>query len=329
MENTAIIGEYFKALRLMYGLSRTELAGALAMSEKTLQRIELGQVEAKARQCLAFLDYFGVTPAELIRLIDTGMPSPDQVEHQLLAAQDDQSKLAQLEEQLTGLARKTHSEWIKNSLLVCQILRLEKAGKGAEAQARSDRFVDHVHKGDFMTNFDFWLLTRVADQVSYDKLSVLLASGQLKTHLNDCNERRVATIFYCRLLDSALKAKNAEAILTACGKIQRQSSALDTYRMYAYQRFSELLMAALRGQEAGLAAQVNALIGAVATICPPAEAARLTTEFKQGMSVVEQLTGSKAELAAMVKLPAQRKEPVESQLNPEKACGELTPFGQQ
>lgn len=289
MDNSAIIGEYFKTLRLMHGLSRAELAGVLEMSEKTLQRIELGQVDAKASQCLAFMDYFGVAPQELIKLLHNPLPSPDQIEQQLLAASGNSRQLAELAEKLRYLARHTHSEWLKNSQITCQIMQLKADNQRVAARTLADQLADLMLKGDFMTALDFWLLTQVADQVSYPKLNALLATGQIKPHLLAVSEHLVAGQFYCRLLDSALMARDIAATQAACDMIIQQQDARNSYGLYGYQQLAEILVALLRGQPCQHSQQLQALTKALATLCPPAEAKQLSTKFEHAVAVVEQL----------------------------------------
>ena len=260
------------------------------------------------------LDYFGVSLAEITERLPTVMPSPEQIEQQICKAAGSGDQLARLQEQLTQLARKNRREWLKNSLVVCQVLALKLARKNTEARELSDRLAACLLKGDFMTNFDFWLLSQVADQVSYAKLNALLASGQVKQHLINPGERSVAVDFYCQTLDSALTAGDAAAALTVCEMIDRQGGTLETYRLGAYQQFSKLVEAVLRNQEFNVDEKLTTLTAALSVICPTDDAARMTARFERDLSLADHIVGARPAYQ-LVSLPVHRETDIAVTLN--------------
>lgn len=61
-----IIGQRIKALRLSKGLSQTDLADALHISQPTLQRIEQGESSVWAKYLNDICTYFEVRPEEIV-----------------------------------------------------------------------------------------------------------------------------------------------------------------------------------------------------------------------------------------------------------------------
>lgn len=279
MDNSMIMGDYFKHLRLMNGLSRTELASRIDMSEKTLQRIELGQVDAKVSQLMTFMNYFAVSPAEVLARTNTVLPNPAAVAKEMAAATD-LPQIAQLADELTRLTRKYRTEWLKTSQIACEILRLALVGDDEAAQRLANRMANGFLLRDFITSYDFQLLTLVAGCVSFDRLKLLLISGQLHRHLGNAAESTVVSRFYRQLLDCAFAEQDPAAVRYVCDVIQSNITQADCVSLQAYRHFSGVLGLALDGHETAAQHDFEALKSGLMALGAETELAEMAPLFQ-------------------------------------------------
>lgn len=279
MDNSMIMGDYFKRLRLMHGLSRTELASRIDMSEKTLQRIELGQVDAKVSQLVTFMNYFAVSPAEVLAQTNAVLPNPAMVAKEMAAATD-LPQVAQLADELTRLTRKYRTEWLKTSQIACEIQRLALAGDDEAAQRLANRMVNGFLLRDFITGYDFQLLTLVAGCVSFDRLKLLLISGQLHRHLSSAAESSVVSRFYHQLLDCAFAEQDPAAVRYVCDVIQSNITQADCVSLQAYRHFAGVLVLALDGQNTAAQHDFEALKSGLIALGAETELAEVVPLFR-------------------------------------------------
>ncbi|MFD1483939.1 helix-turn-helix domain-containing protein [Lacticaseibacillus baoqingensis] len=269
---SVILGNFLQQQRLARHLSRAELAQRLTLSEKTLQRIEQGQVEIKASQLLTFMTFFGVTSAEIVALT-AGECAPSTVLQQLHQAQTqaDIPALQALEARLAAAYQQQHIPWQRCAVTVCRILQAQ-AHQSPQAQQLASRLCAYYLQCETLTRFDFQLLTMIVGCAPYAQAIAFITGGQVKAQRDHQQALAVLADYFIGLLTSALATQEAQVISCASQLILRQQDLAQAGDFSMYQRLAKWMLMWLAGEPQAATAGKTALVHALAVVYPPSVA---------------------------------------------------------
>lgn len=282
------VGHYFEQLRTDKHLSRQQLANNLGWSEKTLQRIELGQVDMKLSQFVAYLDYLTASAATAVALTAPPTAAPEYVDDKLVAAQaaDDDATLAALENALRAVTGRGVMPWVHHELAALALARAELAGNLRQATAVARRLFKAYLQYDQLTPFDYRIVARLIRYQPYAELRGLypaaalrqnhfrwLAAGSLAAPVQDA--------IYRGLFESALASGEVAAVQEACTMIQARPVAAENLHFQVVQREATAMLAALAGDVAGGERQLAGVMQALTMLLPEAAAKRLTAGMRR------------------------------------------------
>ncbi|KRK71033.1 helix-turn-helix domain-containing protein [Lacticaseibacillus nasuensis] len=248
------IGEYLDSVRQAKHISRAQLARHLGWSEKTLQRIALGDVDMKLSQFLSIMSYLNVTLHDVVSHSSMPLPSAAVMETLCLraGAQHDDVALAQLQHQLEAYFNQYHLPWAHHYALFCQLMLAELAHDDAKATRIARLLFSQYVDYDRLTTGDFRMVTRVVGYIPYDQLRVLFSrvlspAGDAGWSNTTAQAEAVLDTFYVSLLDSAVATGKASAVREVTTLIRNRVVLGSNYYFRMYKRICDGIELVLDG----------------------------------------------------------------------------------
>ncbi len=285
------LGLFLKQQRLSRQLSRAALSERLSVSEKTLQRIELGQVEVKAGQLLTLMNFFGVTPAEIVDL--AAMPlSTVAVGNQIeqARAQNDAASLQQLSDKLRQAYRQQQIPWLRCAVIVCECLQAKMMMHDEQARRLAARLCAYYLRCETITCFDFRLLTFIVGEAPYEMAHAFFVGGQVKRQQSRHQCAQIIAEYFVGLLDSALMTKDSAVVLKVCQLLQQQKLTEPNHYFSMYQKLAQIMGTWLNGEVNTAVRNKQAFISALKRLYPSAVAAQNVALIQREWNMLQQVT---------------------------------------
>lgn len=269
------LGVALDEMREAKKMSRARLAALTGISEKTIQRIMLGQVDPKFSQMTKITEALAVSPVEVEMVLERfGLrsgPTYQSLVNQYRAR--NLTAIAATKRQLQASLSGTSPAWQRQLVFLAELMTAMINGDAVSCRQFSLQLIAEYQDYDELTLVDFQVMTWTVAYVPYSQLTVMF-HGMMRRALKRWLDGPIVIEpevirALVGVVQSAINSGDLANVEETLVRIQKYPTTIDNYGIYRYQQGAAILTQLINGERCLAEQALKQIVTMIKLMVPP------------------------------------------------------------